>query len=279
MRGAGRPACVGGANRSEWEIFTHGGRNPTGLDAVEFAVRSVERGAGELLVTSMDRDGTKKGFDLELTRTIADAVHVPVVASGGVGSLDDLVAGVKEGHASAVLAASIFHFGTFTIAEAKALPAGSRHPDAERTDPVLGRTRMTFSLEAAQRPRRRPAPRPRPSESYTAKLSARRHRPLRPKVRRGGRRSRDRRRDARPQGGLVGEAADVLYHLLVLLKAAAIPLDEVMAELERRTSAIGLGGEGLAKDPPVMARDKLDLNPYHRFTKARMGARIATASR
>jgi cyclase len=110
----------GGANRSEWEVFTHGGRNPTGLDAVEFAVRAVERGAGELLVTSMDRDGTKKGFDLELTRTIADAVHVPVVASGGVGDLDDLVDGVRIGHASAVLAASIFHFGTYTIAEAKA---------------------------------------------------------------------------------------------------------------------------------------------------------------
>src|SRR3954468_19359144 len=110
----------GGANRSEWEIFTHGGRNPTGLDAVEFAVRSVERGAGELLVTSMDRDGTKSGFDLELTRAIADAVHVPVIASGGVGSLDHLVEGVKQGHARAVLAASSFHFGTFTIPEAKA---------------------------------------------------------------------------------------------------------------------------------------------------------------
>jgi cyclase len=87
---------------------------------VEFAVRMVARGAGELLVTSMDRDGTKQGFDLELTKTIADSVHVPVVASGGVGSLDDLVDGVRIGHASAVLAASIFHFGTFTIAEAKA---------------------------------------------------------------------------------------------------------------------------------------------------------------
>ena len=107
-------------NRDEWEIFTHGGRNPTGLDAVEFAVKMVERGAGELLVTSMDRDGTKSGFDLELTRAIADAVHVPVIASGGVGKLDDLVDGVKIGHASAVLAASIFHFGTFTIGEAKA---------------------------------------------------------------------------------------------------------------------------------------------------------------
>ncbi len=109
----------GGANRSAWEIFTHGGRNATGIDAVEFAIKAVERGAGELLVTSMDRDGTKSGFDLELTRAIADAVHVPVIASGGVGSLDDLVAGVKQGHASAVLAASIFHFGTFTIGEAK----------------------------------------------------------------------------------------------------------------------------------------------------------------
>ncbi|MGB3338559.1 MAG: imidazole glycerol phosphate synthase subunit HisF [Devosia sp.] len=110
---------VGGDNRSEWEIFTHGGRKPSGLDAVEFAVRMVERGAGELLVTSMDRDGTKSGFDLALTRAISDAVEVPVIASGGVGTLQDLVDGVTEGHASAVLAASIFHFGTFTIPQAK----------------------------------------------------------------------------------------------------------------------------------------------------------------
>jgi cyclase len=104
----------------KWEIFTHGGRTATGIDAVEFALGSVARGAGELLVTSMDRDGTKIGFDLELTRTIADAVPVPVIASGGVGTLEHLVDGVLEGHASAVLAASIFHFGTFSIAEAKA---------------------------------------------------------------------------------------------------------------------------------------------------------------
>ncbi len=109
----------GGDNRSDWEIYTHGGRTASGLDAVEFASRMVELGAGELLVTSMDRDGTKIGFDLELTRTIADAVHVPVVASGGVGTLDHLVDGVTKGHASAVLAASIFHFGTFTVREAK----------------------------------------------------------------------------------------------------------------------------------------------------------------
>ena len=104
---------------ARWEIFTHGGRNPTGIDAVEFAIKMVERGAGELLVTSMDRDGTKSGYDLQLTRTIADSVRAPVVASGGVGNLDDLVAGIKEGHATAVLAASIFHFGTYTVGQAK----------------------------------------------------------------------------------------------------------------------------------------------------------------
>jgi imidazole glycerol-phosphate synthase subunit HisF len=103
-----------------WEIFTHGGRKPTGLDAIEFAKEVVSLGAGELLLTSMDRDGTKAGFDLPLTRTISDAVAVPVIASGGVGNLDHLVEGVREGHASAVLAASIFHFGTYTIGQAKA---------------------------------------------------------------------------------------------------------------------------------------------------------------
>ena len=102
-----------------WEIFTHGGRNPTGIDAVAFARDVVERGAGELLVTSMDRDGTKSGFDIGLTRAISDAVPVPVIASGGVGSLDHLVEGVRDGGATAVLAASIFHFGEHTIAEAK----------------------------------------------------------------------------------------------------------------------------------------------------------------
>jgi imidazole glycerol-phosphate synthase subunit HisF len=105
---------------SGWEIFTHGGRNPTGIDALEHAVKLAELGAGELLVTSMDCDGTRDGYDLALTRAIADAVNVPVVASGGVGNLDHLVAGVREGHASAVLAASIFHFGHHSIAEAHA---------------------------------------------------------------------------------------------------------------------------------------------------------------
>jgi len=102
-----------------WEIFTHGGREATGIDAVEWARRMVAYGAGEILLTSMDRDGTRDGFDLALTRTISDAVDVPVIASGGVGNLDHLVAGVLEGKADAVLAASIFHFGEYTVGEAK----------------------------------------------------------------------------------------------------------------------------------------------------------------
>ncbi len=112
---------VSGAGETpRWEVFTHGGRKATGIDAVAHARRLADLGAGELLVTSMDGDGTKAGYDLELTRAIADAVSVPVIASGGVGTLGHLVEGVTEGHASAVLAASIFHFGTYTIAEAHA---------------------------------------------------------------------------------------------------------------------------------------------------------------
>jgi cyclase len=102
-----------------WEIFTHGGRRPTGIDAVHFAREVAELGAGEILLTSMDRDGAKIGFDIELTRAVADAVPIPVIASGGVGNLDHLVDGVRKGHASAVLAASIFHFGEYTIRQAK----------------------------------------------------------------------------------------------------------------------------------------------------------------
>ncbi|WP_084582524.1 imidazole glycerol phosphate synthase subunit HisF [Sphingomonas azotifigens] len=111
-----------------WEVFTHGGRRATGIDAMEHALRLAELGAGELLVTSMDRDGTRDGYDLDLIRTIADQVTVPVVASGGVGGLDDLVAGIRDGHASAVLAASIFHFGQATIAEAHAALAAAGIP-------------------------------------------------------------------------------------------------------------------------------------------------------
>ena len=111
-----------------FEVFTHGGRNPTGLDAVDHARRVADRGAGEILLTSMDRDGTKRGYDLALTRAVSDAVGVPVIASGGVGGLDHLVEGVRDGHAAAVLAASIFHFGTYSIAEAKAHMAAAGVP-------------------------------------------------------------------------------------------------------------------------------------------------------
>jgi cyclase len=107
----------GEANR--WEIFTHGGRNPTGLDAVDYAREVTALGAGEILLTSMDRDGTRQGFDIGLTRAIADAVSVPVIASGGVGTLDHLVEGIRDGHATAVLAATIFHFGEYTVRAAK----------------------------------------------------------------------------------------------------------------------------------------------------------------
>jgi imidazole glycerol-phosphate synthase subunit HisF len=108
-----------------WEIFTHGGRKPTGIDAIGYAREVAALGAGEILLTSMDRDGTKSGFDVALTRAIADAVPIPVIASGGVGTLEHLVDGVRDGHASAVLAASIFHFGTYSIPEAKAFMAKS----------------------------------------------------------------------------------------------------------------------------------------------------------
>ena len=107
----------------KWDIFTHGGRNPTGLDAIEWAREMERRGAGEILLTSMDRDGVKTGYDIPLTRAISDTVGIPVIASGGVGNLDHLVDGVRDGHASAVLAASIFHFGEYSIGEAKAYMA------------------------------------------------------------------------------------------------------------------------------------------------------------
>ncbi len=116
-----------------WEIFTHGGRNPTGIDTLAYAREVVALGAGEILLTSMDRDGTRQGFDIALTRTIADAVSVPVIASGGVGSLDHLVEGIRDGHANAVLAASIFHFGEYSVRQAKQYMARAGLP--MRLDP------------------------------------------------------------------------------------------------------------------------------------------------
>jgi imidazole glycerol-phosphate synthase subunit HisF len=121
------------AQPDRWEIFTHGGRNPTGHDAIDYAREVVALGAGEILLTSMDRDGTRQGFDIALTRAVADAVSVPVIASGGVGNLQHLVQGIRDGHASAVLAASIFHFGEFSVRDAKAFMAKSGLP--VRLDP------------------------------------------------------------------------------------------------------------------------------------------------
>ena len=118
---------------ARWEIFTHGGRNPTGIDAVAYAREVVALGAGEILLTSMDRDGTRQGFDIALTRAVADAVSVPVIASGGVGNLDHLVDGIRDGHASAVLAASIFHFGEYSVRQAKEYMARAGLP--MRLDP------------------------------------------------------------------------------------------------------------------------------------------------
>src|ERR1700716_993245 len=128
---AKRVRRAGGSDR--WEIFTHGGRNSTGIDAIEYAQEVVALGAGEILLTSMDRDGTRQGFDLPLTRAVADAVPVPVIASGGVGTLGHLVEGIRDGHATAVLAASIFHFGEHSIAEAKQYMARAGLP--MRLDP------------------------------------------------------------------------------------------------------------------------------------------------
>ena len=128
---AKRVSEAGEADR--WEIFTHGGRNPTGIDALAYAHEVVALGAGEILLTSMDRDGTRRGFDIPLTRAIADGVRVPVIASGGVGSLDHLVEGIRDGHASAVLAASIFHFGEHSVREAKEYMARAGLP--MRLDP------------------------------------------------------------------------------------------------------------------------------------------------
>ena len=216
-----------------WEIFTHGGRKPTGIDAVAYAREVTALGAGELLVTSMDRDGTRRGFDLDLTRAIADAVSVPVIASGGVGELDHLVAGIRDGHASAVLAASIFHFGEVTIRQAKEFMAKAGLP--MRLDPSasesfsLERLRDIVAARAASKD----------SSSYTRSLVEAGIPRISKKL---GEEAIETviaacRGDDRE---LVSESADLLYHLMVLLHARGVAFDEILAELQRRTRQSGL---------------------------------------
>lgn len=216
-----------------WEIFTHGGRKPTGINAVDFAREVVSLGAGEILLTSMDRDGTKSGFDLELTRAVADAVSVPVIASGGVGELEHLVAGVRDGHASAVLAASIFHFGTFTVREAKDFMARAGIPmrlDASASDTfTLERLRDIVAARAGSDD----------AASYTRKL-------VDAGIQRIAKKFGEEAVETviaactGDQREVVSESADVLYHLMVLLHARGIALEEVFAELQRRTRQSGL---------------------------------------
>ncbi len=216
-----------------WEIFTHGGRKPAGLDAVAYAREVVGLGAGELLLTAMDRDGTKRGFDLALTRAIADAVSVPVIASGGVGELEHLVEGVRDGHASAVLAASIFHFGVFTVRQAKEYMAKAGIPvrlDASASETfTLERLRDIVAARAVSTD----------GSSYTRSL-------VEAGIQRIAKKLGEEAVEtviAACSGAdreVVSESADLLYHLMVLLHARGIALEEVLTELQRRTRQSGL---------------------------------------
>jgi cyclase len=228
-----------GGDPPHFELFTHGGRRPTGLDAVDFARQAAALGAGEILLTSMDRDGTGEGFDIELVRAVADAVDIPVIASGGVGSLDHLVAGVRDGHASAVLAASIFHFGTHSIAEAKVRMAAAGIPVrmaavglAAPLDPArLAVLNELVRIIAARRSAS-------PDDSYTAKLFAEGVEKCAKKV---GEEAVETALSAMTgdRARIAEEAADLTYHLLVLLEATGTPLVDVLDVLAGR---MGIGG-------------------------------------
>ncbi len=222
----------------KFEIFTHGGRKARGLDAVSWAQKLVSLGAGEILLTSMDRDGTKAGYNLALTRAIADAVSVPVIASGGVGTLDHLVEGVLEGHASAVLAASIFHFGTYTIAEAKAYMQDAGidmrledvHLEGHSAERKHILDHLFHTINA-----RRGAER---GQSYSADLLSD---PVERVARKVGEESLEVVIEALKQDSdkLVSESADLLYHLCVLWAHQNISPDQVWTELKRRQNVSG----------------------------------------
>ncbi|MET4805866.1 imidazoleglycerol phosphate synthase cyclase subunit/phosphoribosyl-ATP pyrophosphohydrolase [Limibacillus sp. MBR-115] len=226
----------------KFEIFTHGGRNATGIDAVEWARKMESFGAGEILLTSMDRDGTKIGYDLALTRAVSDAVRVPVIASGGVGTLEHLVAGVRDGHAAAVLAASIFHFGQHTIAEAKdalqsagiaVRPAKAEGDVMDNSncsgDHILDRLHdVVLSRKGAD-----------PKSSYTAKLYAKGLKKITQKL---GEEAAETiiAGLVEDKKALAGESADLLYHLMVLWAARDLDPQSVWEKLEERTATSGL---------------------------------------
>lgn len=238
-----------------WEIFTHGGRNSTGIDAIEYAQEVVSLGAGEILLTSMDRDGTRQGFDIPLTRAIADSIPVPVIASGGVGNLDHLVDGIRDGHATAVLAASIFHFGNSPSAKPRSTwRGGDSHAPGCLTTPVLKNARLADGRRSPVCFRVSPMPRftihdlaetidaraaSGGEASYTRKLLDKGAEHCAKKF---GEEAVETVIAAveSDRAHLIAESADLLYHFLVLLKVRGVKLEEVEAALDKRTNMSGL---------------------------------------